>query len=127
MAVSNPLKANLQKRNIKLGAKRTSLTLETAIWAQLDDILQREGLDQHSLCDELDARRGDFALAQSVRIFVMIYFKIETEILSADMALREKSADQPHGRQHNILMLALKRFASISDTQDYYGVGNTAL
>ena len=91
----------LEKRNIIIGSRRTSIQLETYFWHHLDIIVDQEQLNLNLLCYELHTRRNDYAMAQSLRLFIVMYFKEKTEAmakshpLGADYKLFEASADSP--------------------------------
>ena len=63
------------KRNIYVAGRRTSLQLESYIWACVDSILEQENLSLSALCTELKMRCGRLRMAQSLRLFALIYFR----------------------------------------------------
>lgn len=60
-------------RQVRVGARVTSLKLEGCFWEGLDHIAKREGLTVGELLCSIDARRQD-GLTPSVRCFVVAYF-----------------------------------------------------
>ena len=60
--------ANLRKRSVNLAGHATSLALEPAFWAVLDQIAQERGGPLASLVGEIDAERGDQPLASACRV-----------------------------------------------------------
>jgi len=67
--------STLVQRNIALGAHRTTVRLEPAMWDALDEICQREGVSLNELCSRIADRRSASSLTATVRVFVMSYFR----------------------------------------------------
>lgn len=65
-------------RNVTVSGRRTSLRLEPAFWSGLNEICAREGMILNQLCTVVDRRRGAMTLTQSVRVFVVSYFRSAT-------------------------------------------------
>ena len=65
----------LINRNISLPDRRTSVQLEDYVWQSIDAILSMETITRPLLCAELDQRRGEVALASSMRLFALIYYR----------------------------------------------------
>lgn len=63
------------KRNIYIAGRRTSLQLESYIWDCVDSVLEQESLSLSMLCTELKMRCGRLRMAQSLRLFALIYFR----------------------------------------------------
>lgn len=72
------LKLNeLKKRNIKIGDKRTSVTLEPQIWMILHEIADEQDCSIHDLCSFIDDRKAkDSSLASAIRVFLTSYLYI---------------------------------------------------
>lgn len=67
--------STLISRNIVVGAKRTSLRLEPAMWQSLQEIARREVVSIHRLCTEIDSRRHESSLTAAIRVFILSYFR----------------------------------------------------
>lgn len=79
-ATSATCPGDLICRNVTVSGRRTSLRLEPAFWDALTEICAREGLILNQLCTAVDRRRGAAALTQSVRVFVLCYFRSATPV-----------------------------------------------
>lgn len=64
---------HLEKRSLSLAGHRTSVALEPAFWAVLEDAARRRGLPLAALVAEIDAARSDPALplASALRQFAL--------------------------------------------------------
>jgi predicted DNA-binding ribbon-helix-helix protein len=84
------MNTNLDRRNVTIADRRTSLSLETEIWDALAEICRREGLNLHQLCSMIDERRTGASRTSAVRSFSVTYFR---------MAATDDGHDQAgHGR-----------------------------
>ena len=113
----------LERRNIQLDNRRTSISLEPTFWQQVDSILQEEEIDIHFLCKELDSRRRHSSMALSVRVFTMLYFRTKAELLSAVPSLREPKQDiEPNywASPAKTFLLALRAFSQAEDRDGDY-------
>ncbi len=81
--------STLVTRNVRIGRRRTSLRLEPALRAALDEICQREGLTRHQLCTAIDRRKRASTLTAGVRVFVVGHFRAA--------ATKDGHADASHG------------------------------
>ena len=71
-----PLPSALISRNVTVLGKRTSIRLETQMWAAIKEIAEREHCSVHELCSLIAMRRKEgLSLTASIRIFLMLYFK----------------------------------------------------
>ncbi|MFZ4408353.1 MAG: ribbon-helix-helix domain-containing protein [Paracraurococcus sp.] len=64
---------HLRKRSFQLAGHRTSVALEPAFWAVLEDAARRRGLSLAALVTEIDIARGDTAhpLASALRLHAL--------------------------------------------------------
>lgn len=70
--------SKLKKRNIHVGEKKTSVTLEPLVWELLHDIAIAQKCHVNDLCSFIDERKNkDASLASAIRIFVMAYMNIQ--------------------------------------------------
>ena len=70
----SPLPISMQKRNISLPRRRTTIKLESYEWRSVDALLALENITLSLLCTALDSRRGDLRLIQAIRMFLLLYF-----------------------------------------------------
>ena len=84
-----------EKRNIIINARRTSLQLERYIWANFEAILDLTGLKMDITIAAINERRNQAPLAQTVRLFCMIYFRLYLDGLTGGLDnLKEESYQQ---------------------------------
>lgn len=67
--------SNLERRNVTIADRRTSLCLESEVWEALADICRRESLTIHQLCSLIDERRQGASRTSAVRAFTVTYFR----------------------------------------------------
>lgn len=67
--------SNLDRRNVTIADRRTSLCLESEVWEALAEICRREGLTIHQLCSLIDERRQGSSRTSAVRAFTVTYFR----------------------------------------------------
>jgi predicted DNA-binding ribbon-helix-helix protein len=60
--------AGLRKRSVLLSGHATSIALEPAFWAVLDEMAKARGLSLAALIGEIDAARDDAGLASACRV-----------------------------------------------------------
>lgn len=69
------MNTNLDRRNVTINDRRTSLCLEMEIWDALLEICRRESLTLHQLCSIIDERRQGASRTSAVRSFAVTYFR----------------------------------------------------
>jgi len=62
-------------RNVRVGARRTTLRLESAFWDAFDSLCAREGTTVDSVLTDLEGERGDEALTSMVRSYLVAYWR----------------------------------------------------
>jgi predicted DNA-binding ribbon-helix-helix protein len=64
---------HLQKRSFRLAGHRTSVALEPAFWAALEELAERRAVSLSALVEGVDAARGDptAPLASALRVFAL--------------------------------------------------------
>lgn len=63
-------------RNIRLGAKRTSVRLENEMWAALDEIGEYTGLHLNDICTKIYEQRGQSRnFTSDLRVFIVRYYR----------------------------------------------------
>jgi len=66
----------LISRNITIHDRRTSIRLESQMWAALKDIAEREKCSIHDICTVIADRKSDnITLTAAIRIFLVLYYK----------------------------------------------------
>ncbi|RZJ01774.1 MAG: hypothetical protein EON90_01840 [Brevundimonas sp.] len=61
----------LKKRSVSLSGHATSVALEPAFWAVLDQVAEVAGLSQAGLMKRIDERRGRTPLASACRLVAL--------------------------------------------------------
>jgi predicted DNA-binding ribbon-helix-helix protein len=70
--------SRLKKRNITVGEKKTSVTLEPLVWELLHKIADEQSCHANDLCTFIaDRKHKDASLASAIRIFIMSYMNIQ--------------------------------------------------
>ncbi|WP_035690581.1 ribbon-helix-helix domain-containing protein [Azospirillum halopraeferens] len=62
-------------RTVRIGAEHVGVRLESAIWAGLIDIGEREGRSIDDLCVEISDAWSGLPLSTGIRVFVLNYFR----------------------------------------------------
>lgn len=63
------------RKNIMLDNRRTSISLEAAVWEGLVEICRREELSVDELCSEVARRCIASSLSSALRVFQLLYFR----------------------------------------------------
>lgn len=70
--------SKLKKRNIAVGDKKTSVTLEPLVWELLHQIAEEQKCHVNDLCAFIaDRKHKDASLASAIRIFIISYMNIQ--------------------------------------------------
>lgn len=64
-----------KRRNVTIGGRRTSVSLEGHVWEGLLDVCRREAIGIDTLCTEVDRRRVRSSMSSSLRVFLLLYFR----------------------------------------------------
>jgi predicted DNA-binding ribbon-helix-helix protein len=62
---------SLIKRSLSLDGHATSVALEAAFWAVIDDYARQQGRSLASVVGEIDAARGQTPLASALRVWTL--------------------------------------------------------
>jgi predicted DNA-binding ribbon-helix-helix protein len=62
---------SLKKRSFTLSGHRTSVALEPEFWAVIDAAAVRQGKPLAALVAQIDASRGERALASALRLYAL--------------------------------------------------------
>jgi predicted DNA-binding ribbon-helix-helix protein len=63
------------RRNVSLSGRRTSVSLEAAIWAALADICKREKILSIDLLSRVHEGNPNKSFASSLRLFALAYYR----------------------------------------------------
>jgi predicted DNA-binding ribbon-helix-helix protein len=63
------------RRNVSLSGRRTSVSLEAAIWAALADICKREKILSIDLLSRVHDGHPNASFASSLRLFALAYYR----------------------------------------------------
>src|SRR5262245_3449093 len=63
------------KRSIRLGGKKTSVSLEDGFWIGLREIAVSEGIGTSALIERIDTDRSVHNLSSAIRLFVLAHFR----------------------------------------------------
>jgi predicted DNA-binding ribbon-helix-helix protein len=69
------MEAELVKRSIVIGGRKTSVSLEHDFWSGLKTIARDRKLTLSDLVGGIDARRPNTNLSSAIRIFVLQHFR----------------------------------------------------
>lgn len=70
----------LERYNITLSGKRTSVTLEPKTWQTLKSISEYEKMDTNDLCSLIASRRGESTnMSSAIRVFLISYLASQFE------------------------------------------------
>jgi predicted DNA-binding ribbon-helix-helix protein len=94
------------RRNVNISGRRTSVSLEAAVWDALADICKRERVSQVELFSRVDNGRLDASLASALRVFVLTYFR-GLAIGKFSVAQTDSGRD---GQEASVLACALAEF-----------------
>jgi predicted DNA-binding ribbon-helix-helix protein len=112
-----------QRKNIMIGQRRTSVSLEDRVWDGLVDVCRREELSIDDLCTRVDEKRLASSLSSSLRVFQLTYFRIVVDNAEKLLSRRpaEGFAHPPQALFPSVLEVALERFSA--DQRRYSGQG----
>jgi predicted DNA-binding ribbon-helix-helix protein len=65
----------LEKRSLTLAGHRTSVSLEPAFWAALEEIAGNRRLSVSALIGQIDEARGTDNLASALRLAVLAWYR----------------------------------------------------
>lgn len=90
--------SNRLRKNVYLGNRRTSVSLEHQVWDGLIEICRREQISLDALCTAVDDLRVASSMSSALRVFVLTYFRELAENASPRSRQRiRRPAVQPTG------------------------------
>ena len=69
------------RKNVFVGPRRTSVSLEIQVWDALDDVCFREEVTLDEICSDINRRRLSSSMSSSLRMFLLIYYRYMAEVL----------------------------------------------
>jgi predicted DNA-binding ribbon-helix-helix protein len=81
--VAKELGGDRHRKNIVIGDRRTSVSLEEQVWGGLIDICRREELSIDDLCTRVNAVRIDSSMSSSLRVFLLTYYRLVAQTAEA--------------------------------------------
>lgn len=67
------------RKNLVINGRRTTVSLETAIWDSLTDICRREEISLDELCEATVEHSGPISMSSALRIASLRYFRAMSE------------------------------------------------
>lgn len=101
---------NRQRRNVTLGNRRTSVSLEEQVWSGLVDICRREEVGLDDLCTLVEARRVGSSMSSALRVFLLTYFRHAAERFEEPGAAQPGFSEGPQAAFQGFLDVVLDRF-----------------
>lgn len=69
-------RAELIRRSVQIGSRRTSVRLEQAMWDALDEIARRSGRSVSAVCQEIEKNRPPTAtFASALRVYLLLHYR----------------------------------------------------
>lgn len=65
----------LQRKNIVIDGRRTSMRLEESMWVAVHEICEREGTTLNELCSSVSRQRGTGSLTSAMRVHILKYYR----------------------------------------------------
>lgn len=108
--MTRELSRNRQRRNVTLGSRRTSVSLEEQVWDGLTEVCRREevGLDQ--LCTAVERRRVESSMSSALRVFLLTYYRHAAERLESAPGGQPGLGQGPQAAFPGLLDATLDRF-----------------
>ena len=83
------------RRNVTVSGRRTSVSLEVAMWEALRELCDREHLTAAELFTLVDQKREEASLASALRIFALTYFRLLAGGARGDKPARAEQGRSP--------------------------------
>lgn len=83
--------STLQSHNVRIHRRRTSIRLEPAMWAALNEIAAAEKCSIHDLCGAVhDLKEQNQSFTAALRVFLMEYYRTATRANSYVSSVQRK-------------------------------------
>lgn len=86
MTTSDSDEGARHRRTVIVSGRRTSISVEVAIWDALTDICKREECTLSDLLTLIDQRRLGASLASAIRVFSIFYFRAIAGLVTPNLA-----------------------------------------
>jgi predicted DNA-binding ribbon-helix-helix protein len=73
----------VHKHSIRLAGNKTSISLENRFWNCLREIARGENIPVDTLIERIDTDRSGHNLSSAVRLFVLEYFRMRTNLTAS--------------------------------------------
>ncbi|MBT5267651.1 MAG: ribbon-helix-helix domain-containing protein [Rhodospirillaceae bacterium] len=83
--MSADLSSDRLRKNITIGERRTSVSLERQVWDGLIDICRREEFSVDDLCTDIEKFRRESSMSSSLRVFLLTYFRLTAEYVEGEL------------------------------------------
>lgn len=110
MDVKKEMSRNRQRRNVTLGSRRTSVSLEQQVWNGLTEICRREEIGLDELCTAVEARRVDSSMSSALRVFLLTYFRHAAEMFESRPGDGSGQGNGSQATLPSLLEATLQRF-----------------
>jgi len=80
------MKGAIVKRSVKVGGRKTSVSLEDEFWHALVEIAERQRAPVWKIVQQIDHGRNNANLSSAIRVFVLKQFRTEDKGGEAAMA-----------------------------------------
>ncbi len=97
------------RRNVTIGDRRTSVSLEDHVWAGLLEVCRREAVGIDRLCSMVDSHRARSSMSSSLRVFLLLYFRGMAETLERAQASGDSSDGRIFGAALEMLRAGAER------------------
>ncbi|WP_193183887.1 ribbon-helix-helix domain-containing protein [Nisaea sediminum] len=74
------------RKNVTIGNRRTSVSLEAQVWNGLSDICKREEIGIDALCTRVAERRKESSMSSALRVFLLTYFRLVVENIEQSLS-----------------------------------------
>ena len=101
------------RKNVTIGHRRTSVSLEAQVWNGLSDICKRESIGMDGLCTMVAERRQESSMSSALRVFLLTYFRLVVDNIEDTLSSAPATGlgESPQEPIPGYLDIALQRFA----------------
>lgn len=108
--MTRELSRNRQRRNVTLGSRRTSVSLEEQVWDGLTEVCRREEVGLDELCTAVERRRVESSMSSALRVFLLTYYRHAAERLESAPGGQPGLGQGPQAAFPGLLDATLDRF-----------------
>lgn len=101
------------RKNVTIGQRRTSVSLEAQVWNSLSEVCTRESITIDQLCTKVAEKRQESSMSSALRVFLLTYFRLVVENIEDTLAASPVTgmAESAQASLPGYLDIALQRFA----------------